>query len=790
MKKGRNIKERIFALLLALTMIAGLMPQNMMVSRAAAGDPVEVEIQVLNSSDQSKLSQFDLEIERTDATEEKISIGEADIDPVENKYLVELTEEGSYTYTATADGYEEKTGTIEVEATNEPVKIQMDLAAISVSQSSLSLKVGQTADLIINKPVNGATYTWNTEDSRVATVSDGTVTAREKGDTNITVSYKDETTKIPVTVSQYKTTVELSADPEKGKDVTAVKLTANVNVTEGTNNVDEGTVTFWMKDPELETFYELATSNVTNGEATYTYNTDNTDAGQYLNGDITFKATYNGTTKYAESDDATTLTYASTSDITVSAEDLTDNSIVFDPEQTTQFQLNVGNVQERELEYESLDTGVAEVNDTGLVTVKKPGDIEIKVTASATDDYNTSTYTFTAIAQQKVTMNDLEWQPVSKVYDGNVGITITGSVPASLQIDNKVASYTFEGSFDNINVGDNKQITISGKPTISGDSNYYSLDWDDETGSYTRTDGSITAKKVTLSITKDVTLSYGQNLKTAVESENLVQADGMISNDEGKYTFTATLADGNYYVNPEPYSKAVIPGKVNYNETDYTLEASGTPVGNYNFIFEDTGKKDLKVTRQKVRDTDLKNALELTANDSTLAEMTADGNLEKIYVRNNSVLQFKIKEKSAFADYYDAVMIKFPNWKSYQDAAKGANVDTDTLSDGQLNNVEIYFALNGQSNTYTVSNNSTDQDVTDPNVIKGSNLDCIYIDNTAPEIELGDLEKTVVSQMKENITLELEKVKNTAVCILSDKEEIKHMGFHSSISHASYFFFV
>ena len=773
MKKSRNMKERIFALLLALAMIAGVMPQNMMVAKAAAGDPVKVEIQVENSYDQSKLSQFDLEIERTDATEEKISIDETDIDPAENKYFVELKEGGMYSYTATADGYVERTGTIEVQTENDPVKIPMDLAAIQVNTSSLSLRVGEVTSLSVSNPVNGATYTWGTEDSSVAAVSNGTVTAEGKGNTNITVSYKDETTKVPIAVSQYETKVELTADPENGADITKVELKAKV--TEGTNNVNEGSVTFKMGDSEL------GTSNVTNGEATCTYQTD---AGQYLNGKVTFTATYNGTTKYATSNDTADQTYASTSDITVSAEGLTDNSIVFNPEQTTQFQLNVGNVQERELEYLSLDSDVAEVSNTGLVTVKKPGDIEIKVTASATDTYNTSTYTFTAIAQQKVTMKDLEWQPVSKVYDGNVGITITGSVPSSLQIDNKVASYTFEGSFDNINVGDNKQITISGKPTISGDSNYYSLDWDDATGSYTRTDGSITAKKVTLSITEDVPLSYGQNLKTAVESKNLVQADGMISNDEGKYTFTATLADGNYYVNPEPYSKAVIPGKVNYNETDYTLEASGTPVGNYNFIFEDTGKKALKVTRQEVSDTDLKNALELTANDSTLAEMTADGNLEKIYVRNNSVLQFKIKEESAFADYYDAVMIKFPNWESYQDAAKGANVDTDTLSDGQLNNVEIYFALNGQSNTYTVSNNSTDQDVTDQNVIKGNNLDCIYIDNTAPEIELGDLEKTIISKMEQNITFGFfSNAAYTASVTAEDKPEDNNAGVVDQIQY-------
>ena len=94
MKKSRNMKERIFALLLALTMITGLMPQNMMVAKAAPENPVEVEIQVVDSHDQSELNQFDLEIERTDAWENKISINETKIDPTEKKYLVDLTKGG------------------------------------------------------------------------------------------------------------------------------------------------------------------------------------------------------------------------------------------------------------------------------------------------------------------------------------------------------------------------------------------------------------------------------------------------------------------------------------------------------------------------------------------------------------------------------------------------------------------------------------------------------------------------------------------------------------------------
>ena len=763
------MKERIFALLLALTMITGLMPQNMMVASAAAGDNVEVEIQVLDLHDSKELSQFDLEIERTDATEEKISIDETNKNQQENKYLVELKEEGTYKYTATADGYVEKTGEIEVKETNEPVKIQMDLAAIETDQTSLSLRVGETGTLSVSNPVKGATYAWNTEKSSVATVSNGTVTATGKGSTNITVSYKGKTTEIPVTVSQYETEVDLSVDPANGNDVTKVELKAKV--TDGTNNVNEGSVTFKMGDSEL------GTSNVANGEATYTYQTE---AGQYLNGDVTFTATYNGTTKYATSSDTAAQKYASKKDIQVTASnEVKDGKIVINgADSSTAFSLEVENAEDRKLKYVSQNEYIARVNETtGEVTVLNPGDIEIEVTAEATDRFNTSTYTFRAIAQRKVTPEELTWTKVTKEYDGNADITITGSVPESLQVNDKTASYTFKGAFADVNVGENKDITVSGKPTISGDSDYYSLDWNDQTDSYSVTgkDNSITAKKVTLSIAENVSLSYGQDLKTAVEGMNLVQADGMISNDEEKYTFTATLADGDYYV--DNYPAAVIPGKVNYNKQDYTVEASGTPVGNYNFVFEDTGKKNLEVTRQKVSDTDLKNALELTANDSTLAEMTADGNLEKIYVRNNSVLQFKIKEGSAFADYYDAVMLKFPNWESYQDAAKGANVDTDTLSEGQLNNVEIYFALNGKSNTYTVSNNSTDQDVTDQNVIKGNNLDCIYIDNTAPEIELGDLEKTIISKMEQNITFGFfSNAAYTASVTAEDKPEDNNAG--------------
>ena len=764
MRKSRNMKERIFALLLALTMIAGLMPQNMMVAKAAAGDPVKMEIQMLDSHDQSKLSQFDLEIERTNTTGEKISINEANIDAVENKYFVELKEGGTYSYTATAAGYAEKTGTIEVQTGNDPVKIMMNLNAISVSQSNLALRVGDTAVLNVSNAVNGAAYTWATEDSSVATVSNGTVTARGKGSTNITVSYKDKTTKIPVTVSQYETKVELTVDPANGKDVTEVLLKAKV--TEGSNNVNEGSVTFKMGNSEL------GTSNVTNGEAIYTYRID---AGQYFNADVTFTATYNGTTKYATSNDTATQKYAATSDITVSAEGLTNNSIVFDPEQTTQFQLNVGNVQERELEYLSLDSDVAEVSNTGLVTVKKPGDIEIKVTARATDEFNTSVVTFTGFAQQKLTLADLDWQSaveVSKVYDQTTDIEITVDIPADKQVNNSAVTYTFSGKFDDPDVGQNKDITISGSAPVSteGDARYYSLDMSEEyqvTGK-----GAVTARKVKLSIAKNVTLSYGQDLKAVVEAgtdaavadlisvEPQTGEEGFFADETEYYDFTATLQalalDQKYYVGT--HTDAVVPGTVTYKKDDVSgiVTTEGVVVGNYKFIQD--AASDLIVERQTLNDDEILEAIEWgEINSTTLAldkegnKVTEDAVIDKIYAKNGSTLQLLIKESSQLGDYYDQVLVQIPGSQKFENAGNGITLP-ESMPEGLLSGVKICLSNSASAATYTENSNSASDD-TDNENIKGNTFKHIYIDNSAPKVEFdGDLKETALSAMTGNIT--------------------------------------
>ncbi|HJC33924.1 MAG TPA: Ig-like domain-containing protein [Candidatus Mediterraneibacter faecipullorum] len=758
MKKSRNMKERIFALLLALTMITGLMPQNMMVAKAA--DNVEVEIQVVDSKDNTSLSQFDMSLQKKESQLEPIRIDEEDKDPTSGKYLVTLEEGATYSYTVKTDknGYTEKTDEFTVNKTTDAVSIKMEQNNIAVEPSTLDLKVGQDETLVVTNPISGLTYRWSSDNSEITTVdNNGNVKAVKAGETTINVSGKNKTTQIPVKVTKYDTSVQLTIEPESGMDKSEVKLTAEVE--EGNKPVDEGSATFSLNG------VVIGSSEVNSGKAEYTHKLSD---GEYLSGQVKFKVTYSGTDKFAESSKEVEKTYASTSDITVSAEDLTDNSIVFDPEQTTQFQLKVENDQGRDLEYLSLDSNVAEVSNIGVVTVKEPGDIAIQVTAKATDGYNTSVVTFTGVAQQKLTLADLDWQSapnVSKVYDQTADIEIEVGIPEGKQVNNNAVTYTFSGKFSNPDVGQNKDITISGSKPVSTDGNacYYNLDMSEEyqvTGK-----GAVTAREVKLSITKDVTLSYGQNLKTVVEAgtyaavTDLVSAEkveenrGFFENEAQYYDFAATLKalapDQEYYVGT--YTGAVIPGTVEYEKGNASdngiVTTAGVEVGNYKFVQDVV--KDLIVERQKLSDGDILNAIEWgEINSTTLGldnqgnKVTEDAVIDKIYAKNSSTLQLLIKKSSALSGYYDQVLIQLPGSQAFESAQNGITLPAD-MPEGLLSGVKICLSNSASDDTYTENSNR----------VKGNNFDHIYIDNSAPEVEFdGDLKETALSVMTGNIT--------------------------------------
>lgn len=87
------------------------------------------------------------------------------------------------------------------------------IPAIYVNHGSLDLFVGDEIQLVAN-PQNETSYTWETEDSQVVTVSNGLVNAVGEGTTSIIVRQGDIYTRIPVTVLVKipLTGVELSID--------------------------------------------------------------------------------------------------------------------------------------------------------------------------------------------------------------------------------------------------------------------------------------------------------------------------------------------------------------------------------------------------------------------------------------------------------------------------------------------------------------------------------------------------------------------------------------------------
>lgn len=775
MKRSKKIRERILAAVLAAVLAAGMLPQNVLVASAASGDPLKMEIKIEDSYDDGALKQFDLKIERTDTQSADIMLDETDIDQTENKYLVDLVEDGEYAYTATAEGYEEKTGTFKVTANSDPVTIKMDLSDIEVSKSSLDMKVGASETVSIANPVAGASYSWSAEDGTVASVNAGTVVAAKEGQTNIVISYKNKETKIPVTVKRYDTSVELAVSPENGKDVTSVTLTATVKENGSSiSGSSLGTVEFKLGDTVL------GSSAVNNGQAVYVY----TPSG-YMSGEVGFTATYSGNDKYTSSAQTVNKTYASDDPIQISSKDVVDGKIVYDSN-GTEFQLEVTGDQGRAISYKSNDEEVAEVDATGKVTVKKPGDISIEVTAAGTADYNTSEVTFSAVAQQALTAADLEWQDAEKIYDGSPVITVKAKVAASKQIGDKEVTYIFSAQLTGENAADvgssKKDAEITELSSTEGEADYYSLDTDSLKNEKVQGKATVTARKVTLGISEDQELTYGVSLTDEIaEIDGLVTVEeegdttGLLKADSDKYKFTATLAtpvSGDpYYVGT--YADAVIPGQVmKDNEAAVSIGENGTTVGNYQFVPDKNSYKTLTVTRQKLNDADIQKAVKwVAADNTTLGEKTGD--TWKIYAKNKSVLQLQVDQASAFKDYYDTVLIQLPGESAYNNASQGITL-SDNMSEGVLSGVKISLANSNQADTYTESSNGG----------QGNAFDSIYIDNSAPSVELSDLSATASSALTDAITFGFfRNSAYTADVTVKDQPETDNAGYDNGAEY-------
>lgn len=109
------------------------------------------------------------------------------------------------------------------------------VTGVTLNKSSTTLKKGATEKLTatIQPPeATNKTVTWESDKTSVATVSDGTVTAKSVGSANITVKTGDgeKTAKCTVTVTDTVTAVNISGTAQVGQTLTATTTPANATV--------------------------------------------------------------------------------------------------------------------------------------------------------------------------------------------------------------------------------------------------------------------------------------------------------------------------------------------------------------------------------------------------------------------------------------------------------------------------------------------------------------------------------------------------------------------------------
>lgn len=765
MKKSRSIKERIFALLLAIVMIAGIIPQNQLAVNAADGDPIEVEFQIKDSSNKENIQDFKITISEKDSQNgEPIEITEENAEKDEyGNYVVKLSEGEEYTYDVTATGYYDKSDSFSANADDQNlIKIEMDPKVI-ITKDELNLKVGETEQLsVINSSsADNGEYEWFSDNKRVAEVGDdGKVTAMGEGTTNVGIKFKyggeNKKVSVPVEISKYDTEVELTVSPPDGHDVSEVTLTAFIKHNDQNITGDKlGTVTFTVKQKRSENLMisDTFSENVgSNGIATY-----KAKINDYLKGKVTISAKYSGNTIYETSYTVADYAYGVDKQIKVEANGINEGKIVF--KEGVEFFLTVQDG--RDIDFES-QNNVAEVteietkdNEETIATVKvlKPGDIKILVTANGNDSYNTSEATFTAIAQKELSSDDLIWEEADKVYDGKSAITVKANIKEDAQVEGKALSYEFNAEVvDNCNASiDKKDIKITQVLTNTNDNeayNYYSLD--DLSGHEVKDIVTINHRPVFVCVKKDISASYGQDLAKYVADNVEIEMEepsdknpdrGMLSKDEKDYKFSAALEDkDHYYVG----TYKVIPGSVSFKNNDpVSITMEGVEVGNYKFSPSSDSSKVLTVTNQELNDTEILQAVKLV-NVSSSSESIDNEEKISIFVKNNSKFRLEVRdcEEYKYTDYYDKVYVQLPGESAYINATDNVINISKEYKKGQLEGVRVYLANSQSDDTYTLDSNGN----------KGTRFDGIYIDNSAPEVKTGKFKMTVLSEFTQSIT--------------------------------------
>ncbi|MCR5760226.1 MAG: Ig-like domain-containing protein [Bacteroidales bacterium] len=304
--------------------------------------------------------------------------------------------EGKATITATAG---DASASCEVAVAKKVIAVE----SVTLNNTALELTEGETATLtatVLPDNATDKTVTWTSDNTAVATVADGVVTAKAEGTAKITAKAGDASAVCTVTVKKKVIAVE---------SITLDKTTLELTV--------GGTATLTAT---------VKPDNAT--DKTVTWSCDNTGVATVADGVVT--AVAEGTAKVtAKAGDATAVCTVTVKADVVKVTEITINEVDFslgigDTKALT-VTVKPDNATDKSVTWSSDQPGVATVSSTGVVTAVAAGNAKITAKANGGDVSDFVNVTVTAAEPEGTSFEDWigTWNAKSGVKKNTLEIT-------------------------------------------------------------------------------------------------------------------------------------------------------------------------------------------------------------------------------------------------------------------------------------------------------------------------------------------------------------------------------
>lgn len=747
MRKKRNLKERVCAFVLALLLpLTSVLPDVTMV--ASAADPVNPSsTTVQNVSfyiyegftlDDGSTQEVGLSGAKITVYEDGTQIGETRATEKEGILILsDFTADSTktYTYSVEKEGFDSETN-IALDLTTQN-KSELTMSPITLSKTAVGPlnpadSNNNTASIDINHRIENSSdgepgYVWESNNKSVATVDDaGNIRAEGLGKTNITVTRHNETASVEVIVKETISGMTITANPGSNTtdnvDVSSVEISiggmpsgakGNVNIYKGD---EKGTFIDTIQAP-----YDSSVAyNNPKGKTVFTAVFEENDKDFYLKSSVsTNEISYKKSSQIVLDQVSDTVTYGDA------------------PKQITVTQASL---QGRDLSYTSSNENVATVDENGSVSFKSAGTATITVTAAANDEYTESTAKYDITVDQKtlsnISLQNISWQPVEKVFDGTKEITMKGKLSHTENTDIVGDDVIEVEATAEVDSADAKSYTTCNITNItkSSDSRYdFSID---DTKKEVSSQIKITKRPVYVSIEKktgdyETKIPYGMTkdeILTKVKADNKVvlagtngkivdgAEQGMIGSDDSdlENRTEIILKDQKYYVGI--YGDAIQPQVKSVDAGNYEIRVDTANINNY------SGR--LKITQEVVTDQNIWDQIQLDINNSQNVSV----NNGVIWMSATGRGTFNIKAPSN----YNKVNIKNSETDSQNNVLK---INQDSIDENTIADVEneIYLSVEGQSNTRTTS--SDKEENKNNKLPKGM----IKVDNQLPKVVFENL---------------------------------------------------